>query len=261
MKFNRIVLFIVLSSYLLSCKAPQKIPTYLEKVNDTTGKGTVVVPELLIQKNDRISIQIISLSELPEKSDVPYNQPVVSNGGGSGSVEGYLVDINGNIHHHRLGTFHAEGKTKEELAAEIRKRLLEPVELLSDPTVVIRFLNFKVTVLGEVSSQGVLQVPGERLTILEAVGLAGGISEYGKKTNLRILREYNGVRETGTIDLTDSGLFESPYYNLKQNDVVIVDATNQKQKDADDVKTFRKVSFALSLVTVAATLANIFIRN
>lgn len=259
MKFSRIALFIILSSYLLSCKAPQKIPTYLEKVNDTIGNGMVVVPELRIQKNDLLAIQIISLSEMPEKSDIPYNQPV-SLTNPDGSV-GYLVDINGNIHHHRLGTFHAEGKTKEELAAEIRKRLVDPVELLYDPTVIIRFLNLKVTVLGEVLRQGVVNVPGERLTILEAVGLAGGMTEYGKKSNLRILREYNGVRETGTVDLSASNVFESPYYNLKQNDVVIVDASNQKQKDADDVKTFRKISFALSLVTVAATLANIFTRN
>src|SRR5690606_27565488 len=161
----------------------------------------------------------------------------------------------------RLGVFHAEGLTKKELAAEVRKRLVEPVELLKDPTVVVRFLNFKVTILGQVGQQGVVNVPGDRITILEAVGLAGGITDFGKKNNVKVLRETNGTRETGIVDLSSKELFESPYYHLVQNDVVIVDETNQKLKDAEDARTIRKVSFAFTMVTVAATIANIFFRN
>lgn len=259
MKFTRFIFLLALPLYFFSCKPQQKIVNYLEYVNDSTGKGDVKSPELVIQKNDLLSIQIYSLSTKPEVSDVIYNQPAT--GGTTTGSAGYLVDNNGNIIHHRLGEIHAEGLTKQQLAEEIKKRLTVPVELLKDPTVVIRLQNFKVTVLGQVANQGPINVPGEKMTILEAIGLAGGIDDFGKKTNLKVVREQNGKRETGYIDLSSKEIFESPYYNLLQNDVVVVEGTNQKSKDAEQARTMQKISFAFTLVTVAATLTTIFIRN
>ena len=179
----------------------------------------------------------------------------------STGVAGYLVDNNGNIEHHRLGTIHAEGLTKNELAAEIKKRLKEPVEVMTDPTVLIRFLNLKITILGQVGREGAISVPGERINILEAVGLAGGITDYGKKTNIRVVRESNGQRETGFVDLTSKDLFDSPFYNLVQNDIIIVESTSQKLKETEQARTMQKISFALTLVTASAALSNILIRN
>jgi polysaccharide biosynthesis/export protein len=263
MKFTRIFLLLALPVYLFSCRTQQKLPHYLEHVTDSIAKGDVKIPELRFQKNDQISIQISSLSTKPDVSDIIFNQPVsISAGGGQNlALMGYVVDLNGNIQHHRLGVFHAEGLTKDELAAEIKKRLIEPVELLKDPTVIIRYLNFRVTVLGEVSQVGSVSIPGERLTILEAVALAGGISDYGKKDNVKIYREIDGKRETGTINLSDKNIFESPYFNLRQNDVVIVEPTKQKRNDAEQARISQKIAFGFTLVTVAATLANLFIKN
>ena len=257
MKFTRILFLLAFPLYFISCKPVQQLPNYLDKVNDSTSKGDVKIPELKIQKNDQLSIQVFSISNSPEQSDVPYNQPTI----GGQSAPGYFVDLNGNIEHHRLGVIHAEGLTKQELAAEVKKRLAEPVELLRDPTVIVRFLNFKVTVLGQVSSQGILTVPGEKLTVIEAIGLAGGITDFGKKDNVRILREINGKRETGVIDLSSKDLFDSPYYYLAQNDVLIVDETKQKLKDAEQAKITQRITFAFTIVTVAATMANIFTKN
>ncbi|MGB3164130.1 MAG: polysaccharide biosynthesis/export family protein [Chitinophagaceae bacterium] len=259
MKFTRILLLLVLPVYLFSCKPQQKLPYYLENVTDSAGKGDVKIPELRIQKNDQLAIQIFSLSTEP-KADEIYNQPSVGVAGQGSEGAGYFVDLNGNIKHHRLGVIHAEGLTKQELAAVIKKRLTEPVELLKDPTVVIRFLNFTITVLGQVGKEGPIKVPGELVTILEAVGLAGGVTDYGKKSNLRIVREQDGKREIGFIDLSSKDIFESPYYHLVQNDVLIVEPTKQKMKDEDQARAASKISFAFTLVTVAATLANIFIR-
>ncbi len=256
MKFIRLLLLIFLPMYFFSCTPLQKIPNYLENVNDSTEKGAVKVADLKIQRNDLLSIQIFSLSTKPELSDAMYNQPSVG-----GVVPGYLVDNSGNIEHHRLGVIHAEGLTKNELSAAIKKKLKEPVEVLSDPTVIIRFLNLKVTVLGQVGHEGPITVPGERLTILEAVGLAGGITDYGKKNTVKIIRETNGQREIAILDLTSKDIFESPYYNLVQNDMIIVESTQQKIKEAEQMRTMQKISFGLTLVTVAATLSNIFIRN
>ena len=96
MKFTRFLLLLALPLYFISCKPLQKIPNYLENVNDSTGKGVVKVVELKIQKNDLLSIQIFSLSTQPDKADILFNQPTL---GAAGGAPGYLVDNNGNIEH------------------------------------------------------------------------------------------------------------------------------------------------------------------
>lgn len=256
---------LVFPVYFFSCKPQQKLPNYLERVTDTSGKGAaVVIPELRIQKNDLLSIQVYSLSTKPE-IDQYYNLPLGYTGAGSSqgqgaSTGGFLVDGAGNIEHPRLGVFHAEGLTKQQLAAEFKKRLTQPVELLKDPTVIIRFLNYKVTVIGEVAKPGTINVPGERITILEAIGLSGDITQYGRKNTVKVVRELDGKRETGTIDLSSDSLFMSPYYNLMQNDVVMVEPSKIKARSAEQAIVAQKVSFALTIATVAASIANIFIR-
>jgi polysaccharide export outer membrane protein len=250
---NAFVVAALLSVLLFSCKPQEKLPNYLEVKTDTLGKNkTVQIPELLIQKNDLLSIQITSQATKPEV-DMVFNQ------GGIGQPQpGYLVDIYGNIEHHWLGTIHAEGLTKLQLAEEIKKRVTQPVELLVKPSVTIRFLNFKVSVLGEVNRQGSIPVQGERITILEAISLAGDITQYGKKHTVQVIREVNGIREQGTIDLSSDKLFESPYYNLLQNDVVIVHPGRIKSKTAEQAMIAQKTSIALSVAAVAASLISVF---
>ncbi|HEV7781548.1 MAG TPA: polysaccharide biosynthesis/export family protein [Chitinophagaceae bacterium] len=263
MKFTWILLLLIFPLCFVSCKMYQRLPNYLEHVNDTTGKGVVKIPELRIQKGDLLSIQINSLSTEP-KADEIYNLPITNTmvaSQGQAPTVGFLVDNSGDVEHFRLGSFHAEGLTKHELAAAIKKRLTEPVELLRNPTITIRFLNFRVTILGEVAKEGQVTVPGERLTILEAVGLAGGIKRSGKKEYVKVMREINGQRETGLIDLSSKDFFESPYYNLMQNDVVVVIPNRQGLKDEDQQRAFQKISMGLTLVSAAALLSNIFIKN
>jgi polysaccharide biosynthesis/export protein len=255
MKFIRIFLLFALPLFLFSCRTQQKLPYYLDNLTDSSGKEEVKTPELRVQKNDLLSIYINSIATDP-KIDLMYNQPMNA----TGDQAGFLVDAKGNIEHFRLGVMHVEGLTKDELAKEIKKRLTEPVELLRDPTVTIRFLNFRVTVLGEVSNVGVVTIPGERLTIFEAIALAGGISDFGRKDSVKIIREIDGKRELGIISLADKNVFNSPFYNLVQNDKIIVSPTKEKGKDAEQAKIAQKISFAFTLVTVAATLANIFIK-
>jgi polysaccharide biosynthesis/export protein len=257
MKILRIVFLLAIPFYLISCGASRKAqpPYYLEKASDTTLKQEVKVTELKIQKNDLLSIQVYSASTRPEVDQL-YNLPVSTSGGQS--VGGFLVDARGNIEYPRLGTIHAEGLTKQELAEQIRERLTNPVELLENPTVVVRFVNIKITVLGQVGNEGVITIPGEKLTILEAVGLAGGITDYGKKDRVKVIRETDGQREIGYVDLSSDSLFHSPYYNMVQNDVLIIEPTKKKAKDAEQAVVAQRVSFALTLVTVAATLYNIF---
>jgi len=257
MKFHRCLLLLIVPIYLLSCATQHRLPNYLENLTDTSGKAQVNYPNLHIQKGDQLSIQVYSQSTDPAKSDQMFNLPAGSATGGTG-IAGFLVDVNGDIQYPRLGTIHVEGLTKQDLAAEIKKRLTQPKELLTDPTVIVRFLNFKVLIMGEVGRTGELSVPGERLTILEAIGMAGGVTDFGRKENVKVIREYNGKREVGFVNLSSKDLFDSPYYNLVQNDMIIVEPTNQKAKQADQSLVLQRISIALSLITAAAFIYNIF---
>lgn len=257
MKFLRTAFLFILPVYLISCGTSRKAPPpfYLDKTQDTTLKKAITKPgELRIQKNDQLSIQVTSLSNDP-KTDLLYN---LQGSEGTTPTSGFLVDADGNIEYPRLGTIHAEGMTKQELAAEIKKRLTQPVELLRNPTVIIRFLNYKITVLGFVGREGLLQVPGEKITILEAIGLAGGINEFGKKDKVKIIREHNNERQVGYVDLSSDSLFQSEFYYLVQNDVLIVEPTKAKTRQADQSLVAQRISMALGIITSAAFIYNIF---
>jgi len=266
MKFIRIVLFLALPFYLVSCVTRQKIPNYLENVNDTTAiAGNVQFSELRIQKNDLLSIQVYSASTKPQISDAIYNLPSPGGGpaegtGGSGSTAtgGYLVDVNGNIEYPQIGVIRVEGLTKLQLADSIKRKINEKDSVLTNPSVIIRFQNLRVTVLGEVNKQGPISVPGERVTVLEAIGLAGGFTDFGMKNTVKVIREVDGKRVAGFVDLSSKDVFESPFYTLVQNDMVVVDPAKRKQKKMDQDIVFRQITFGLSIITAVALLYNVF---
>jgi polysaccharide biosynthesis/export protein len=258
MKFFSSVLILAASFYLFSCAPQKRIPNYLQNVDSTGVNNSIIPQELRIQKNDLLSIQVFSASIDPA-ADAPYNLPsALSVSQSAASSGGFLVDANGNIEYPKLGTFRAEGLTKVELAAAIKKRLTEPVLLLKDPVVIIRFMNLKITIMGEVNNQGVVTIPGEKVTILEAIGLAGGITDYGLKDGIKVIREIDGKREIGKIDLSSKELFDSPYYNLQQNDVVLVDPTPKKAKRTEQDLVMQRVQFGLTIITAAALILNVF---
>ncbi|HUM98079.1 MAG TPA: polysaccharide biosynthesis/export family protein [Chitinophagaceae bacterium] len=261
---KRLTIPVLLFSILIySCRPTKPMGNYLENFNDTTGKSITQIPELKIQKGDLLGVQVYSISTEPKVYEL-YNLPcavAATSATGSANTCGYLVDAQGNIIHPRLGVIHAAGLTKTELAEDFKKRLTSPKELLSDPTVIVNFLNYKITVLGEVAQPGTLSIPGEKVTILEAIGLAGDITEYGKKNNVKIIRESDGVRTVGTIDLSSKKLFESPYFNLSQNDVVLVNPIKQKNKKTEQEVTMARVGFIISLITSASLIYNSFRRN
>jgi polysaccharide biosynthesis/export protein len=261
--FRLIVVSFILVQSISSCRTQKSLPNnYLENVADTSEKNTVKIPDLTIQKGDLLSIQIYSAS-LKAETDAPYNLPNfggVAPGSSSGAavIAGFLVDANGNIEYPRIGTIHVEGLTKSELADLIKKRINQPEQQLENPTVVVRFLNYKITVLGEVMRPGSFSIPAERVTVLEALGLAGDIAVYGKRNTVKVIREINGNREIGTIDLTSKDLFESPYYNLLQNDIVIVEAKRSKARQADTQEVSQRISLALGIITSIALIYNVF---
>ena len=249
------VFFVTLGIFLISCRSQKEVSyNYIEGLTDTTGRDVVKNIDPIIQKNDLLSIQVYSNSTKPEVSDILYNPPALASSGSANTAGGYLVDNEGNIRFPRVGVIHAEGLTKKQLTDSITSKITD----LESPTVIIRFLNYRVTVLGEVGHQGTFVIPYEKVTIFEALGLAGDIPVTGKKDNVRVIREINGSREIGTIDLTSKKVFESPYYQLQQNDVVLVEVKKSKAKQVDQSLVTQRITFALSLVTTIALLYNLF---
>jgi polysaccharide export outer membrane protein len=138
------------------------------------------------------------------------------------SLAGYLVDPNGNIDLPVLGRISIAGLTIEE-AKDLLAQKLEPY--LKDPAIIIRFINFRYTVLGEVGASKTINVPGERITILEAIGQAGDLTPYSNREKIMVIREQNGKREFGYVNIHSPEIFQSPYFYLQQNDIVYVEPT------------------------------------
>lgn len=181
--------------------------------------------ELRIKPDDQLYI-VISSKE-PELL-VPFaNSQILgsTSSGGSNIQEttGFQVDKYGKINIPVLGEMQVAGLTRLQLAEEISKRLKEG-EYIKDPTVSVRIKGLKVAVMGEVASPGVKEMPGDRITLLEALGMAGDLTPSAKRNNILVLREENGKRRTYTVDLTSGyDVLESPCYYLQQNDVVYVE--------------------------------------
>jgi len=240
---------------MASCRPQRAVYNYLEDVTDTSFKKNVFIAEPVIQKNDLLSIRVYSASLDPAVDEL-YNMRVQQGGGNQNQqLMGYLVDVSGNIEMPRIGKVRAEGLTKSQLEEEVKGRLSGE---LANPSVQVRFLNFRITVLGEVGAPGVLNIPTERLTILEAVGMAGGVTEFGKIKEVKVLRENDGVRRMGTLDLTSQNIFTSEYYQLQQNDVVLVDQNRYKLRQTEQTRISQQIGFALSIITSIALLYNIF---
>ena len=253
------LLFLGFIIVLASCRTQRSVYNYLEDVNDTSFRKAVFIAEPVIQKNDLLSIQVYSAA-LDPQVDALYNLPNSQQvgGGGQGSqIGGYLVDVNGDVELPRIGKVKAEGLKKAELEAIIKDRLKVQ---LNNPNVIIRFLNFRITMLGELGTPGVLNIPTERLTVLEAIGMAGGVTEFGTIKNVKVLR-YEGVEQKmGVLDLTSKNIFSSPYYQLQQNDVVLVDQTRFKLRQTEQQRVTQQIGFATGIISTVALLIAIFNR-
>lgn len=216
------------------------------------------LPELdiepIIQNNDLLSITVSSLN--PEASLV-FNTPnqhtiSTSNGMNAGTITtGYLVDHKGQIVFPILGYINAAGLTQSQLTQFLSNTLLEK-KLLLDPIVSVRILNFKVTVIGEVSKPGVIMAPDGKISLLEALGNAGDLTIYAKRNNVLLIRVENGKKITRRIDLNSQDfVFNSPYYYLKTNDVVYVEPNKAKVTTASTLQQLLPIAFsALSVIII-----------
>jgi polysaccharide export outer membrane protein len=231
----RLPFIIVLAFFSLSSCVNSRSAVYFFDQKDATLESTTIIPENVIQKNDVLGISVSSLN--PTASAIfnaPNNAaspPAASFSGANQQSGGYLVDAQGNIQFPVLGNISAAGMTGNQLREWLVRSLTEK-KLLVDPIVTVRFLNFKVTVLGEVNNPTVVNVSNEKITLLEALGLAGDLTIYGKRDNVMVIREVGSQKTIKRINLNTSELFNSPYYYLKSNDIVYVEPSKTKISSA-----------------------------
>jgi len=253
---------------LSSCFGSKPVSYFSNGHLDSLKSEEIKIPDQIIQKGDLLSITIYS--DNPEATAI-FNQAGVAATASatttptktlgiqppsSSSGGGYLVDNSGNIRLHAIGEIHAEGMTKDQLGAAITGKLMA-INVLSNPYCVIRYSNFKITVLGEVKNPGVFTVSGEKASILEAMGLAGDISDYGLKGRVLLIREINGRRTYARVDLLDPNIFASPNFYLRQNDVLLVEADKRKPT-ALDQQTLSYIAVGATVVSSIAILITLF---
>ena len=231
---------------------------YLQGEIDSTKYSQFKVPEQRAQKGDQLSINVFSDNAA---ASAPFNTGSISSGVGglssqtsTGSNMGnYEVDKDGNVFFPVIGLLKIEGLTKEGISNLLDSKLKGTY--LTNPYYVIRFQNLKFTVFGEVGSPGVYPLTRNNLNIFEALTYAGDLSVYGKRHNILVIRENNGKREFGRIDITNSDVFNSPYYYLQQNDMILVDM--RKQKLLADQGAIRNISVFIGLISTLTFLINI----
>jgi polysaccharide export outer membrane protein len=239
---------------------------YFQDLADTSKIYTQVIKgtyEVQIQPDDILEIIINNIN--PEAAapfnlgntipaSIPASRVVQGSAGGqlntsatsNATGEGYLVDKNGTINFPILGTTKVQGLTISQLKDSLKIKL---DKYLQDPIINIRLLNYKITVLGEVLRPSAYSIPSERVTVVDAIGMAGDLTIYGKRENVLLIREENAQRKFIRLNLNSSNIFESPYYYLKQNDIIYVEPNKQKIASTDAIKLRN-----ISLITAAFTL-------
>jgi polysaccharide export outer membrane protein len=209
-----------------------------------------------IQPNDLLSVVVGSLSaEANEVFNTPNMFTTASanysatSAGARLQPLGYLVDVEGSIELPLIGKVKIGGMPSTEAAETIRKLL---ASYLKEPTVVVRNLNFKISVLGEVKLPAIYVIPDEKITLPQILSMAGDLTIYGNRSNVMIIREEDGKREYARIDLTSREIFDSPYYYLHKNDVIYVEPVKSKMLDTDS--RVRTVPIIVSIVGGISTL-------
>ncbi len=240
---------------LFNC-GPKKNMVYLEKNDYEQAVSQAVYQGTRLQTGDLLDIKVSAFDEFAVR---PFNQATMAKTGNvssSGNVssgtivpDGYLVDTDGYINFPVLGRLHVAGLGRQQLQEDLEGRLKA---YLTDPMVTVRQLNFNVTVLGEVNRPGQYTSPNEKINLLQALGLAGDMTQYGDRTNVKLIRNVNGTEQTYTLNFNDASLTKSPVYYLQQNDVLYVQP-DENRKIAANANPNRALLFSVLGAAIAVT--------
>lgn len=256
---KRLFLIICLIACLTACKTSEKI-NYLQNVEPGVTQPIESRQSIIIQPKDMLSI-IVSTKD-PELAAI-FNLSVQANRAGvpifstayNQYLSGYVVDNNGDIDFPVLGKIHAAGLSRWALQEKIVQELTER-DLLKDMVVTVEFMNFKVSVLGEVKNPGTYSIEGDKVTILEAIAMAGDLTIYGLRDEVYVIREENGERQNFKLDLRSKDIFNSPAYYLRQNDIIYVQPNEVRAGQSTiNQNSVRSISLWLSITSLLTSIA------
>lgn len=252
----RKLFYILIPLLLASCATPKNL-VYFADAKRFNEQNMIHDYVNKIQKDDLLSITVGSKS--PELA-LPFNNLTPSQVNLKNTEinkDGYLVSPEGEIIFPILGKLNVMGMTHNQLSDSISSRIKKE-GYINDPTVTVKLLNYKISVLGEVNTPGMKKIESDRVTIFEALSMAGDLTIYGKRANISIIREGNGKREIAYVDISNKDIFTSPYYYLRPNDVIYVEPNEKKIKQS--VNNPAALSTIFSASSLLVTIINFLTR-
>lgn len=252
------IALIMMFCLIVSCSQDYRKAIYFNDLLDSVGK------ELLLKKGNLYNDPRIQAGDLLQVTvntiDPKVTAPIensTSPASNDNALSGFIVNRNGEIELPIIGAVKLSGLTTVEA-----KHLLtaKASEYYHSPIVNVRIMNFKVTVLGEVNEPGQYIIPDEHANVIDAIGLAGDLNIYGRRDNVLLIRSLDSARQYIRLNLNSSSIFSSPYFYLKQGDVLYVESLPAKVRTSDVAK-LRTYTLIVSAVSVAVLLLNVFIRR
>lgn len=254
-----ILLLPILLLVVTSCKPTQEMLYFPQLAQD--GNITQVIPDSIkeyespIKPDDMLTISVsaldpnsVAIFNLPTQNFIVPGESLIA---ATPTLQTYLVDSEGYIDYPVLGKVKISGLTRKEATALLKDKISEYVE---NPIVTIQCVNYKITILGEVTKPGTYDINSERVTILDALGMANDITIYGNHTNVLLIREKDGQRTYNRIDLTQPDVFTSPYYYMQRNDVIYVEPNDARQGYANYSQDKQYTVSIVSAITSAASV-------
>lgn len=251
----------------VSCSTPSHVTYFQDLRPGESEQKIIAATEIKVRPGDKLSIIVNSRDpQLSQLFNLPYVSQQIGSGSASSSsgsastssqgISGYTVDEKGQIDFPVLGKLEIAGKNREEIAAFIKGELLAK-DLVKDPVVTVEYMNLCISVLGEVANPGRYSIDRDKVTLLDAISMAGDLTIYGKREKVLVLREENGVQRVYGVNLCSAEyLYTSPVYYLRQNDVVYVEPNNVRARQATvNGNNVRSTSFWISLASLLTTVA------
>jgi polysaccharide biosynthesis/export protein len=253
-RYRIFAVFCVLLFLSSSCGSPLKQLTYMHDAKIDYNYPRVPLPEpYRIRPNDQLFINVLGEDKL--NTDFLNISSTNTGGGYSLDLITYLVDENGNISYPQIGEMHVAGLTLLEARDFLQK---EVDKFVVHTSVIVKLANRTFTILGDVNGGGLMQMPKNQYTIFEALGAAGGISDYGNRETIKLIRETTEGTKIVNIDLTDDSLLSSGYFYILPNDVIYGEPNRFRPYTIRTLPWLNQATFAASLLSTAFLILNLF---